>query len=367
MTTQQIQNEIDEGLTPEEIEQERAIAKRITGAVSIDRLAMLDPEKVKTVIENRINALGQVRLAAIRATNPHDWTLNRDKEGHSIASLRKSGAVQVRKYFGISTLNVRPAETIVREQSDGIVTAEIFGDGFCALTGETVMNVRGARSSGEDFVGGGPGREKAWLSDLKEAARTNLENKVVRILSGMTAVSEDELKAAWTGTTKTADKCYRGHGFGRSSDRETTGTASDGDAITAERIGALVAAISKQKTIAEAELWKEATIYTDKDKKVRWQKSAADLKFGWQIERAWNRLVEKYGNPLAAAAPPAESGAPSAEEGAFLDLKADLDSLKTKSEIDGWWTAMQETIGKLPETKRAALVEAVKKQKEAAR
>lgn len=281
--------------------EERNLAKRITFAVSIDRLAVQDPERVVKVMENRMKALESVRMGAIKQTEPHDWTLNQDKEGHVIATLRKSGGSKVRKYFGISTLNIRPDEVKVTSE-DGKQIAEIWGDGICGLTGEMILNVRGARAASEEFVGRGS------LSDLKEAARTNLENKVVRILAGMTAVSLEELKAAWTGTDKSTDRCYRGHGYGSSNERDA--------AVNLETLKTVIKAVALATGKGEKDLLCEATIYAKNGKKY-WAREFTDVKYDWQITRALDRLKEKYaepvGNAMAPAHPEAAASAATAE------------------------------------------------------
>ncbi len=282
-----------------DIMEERNLAKRITFAVSIDRLAVSDPDRVVKVMENRMKALESVRMGAVKQTEPHDWTLNQDKEGHVIATLRKSGCSKVRKYFGISSYNIRPEEVkITTDPESGKQIAEIWGDGVCAMTGEMILNVRGARSASEEFTGRGS------LSDLKEAARTNLENKVVRILSGMTAVSLEELKSVWSGTEKSPDRCYRGHGYGSSGERETS--------VNLETLKTVIKAVALATGKAEKDLLYEASIYAKNGKKY-WAKEYSDIKYDWQINRAIDRLKEKYAEPVKKALQPA-AVEPSAQE-----------------------------------------------------
>lgn len=294
--------------TQEEIAEERNLSKRVTMAISIDRLASIQPEKVVQIMESRMKALESIRLGAIRATQPHNWTLNRDKEGHVIATLRRSGAENVRKYYGISTINVRPQEVVIRKNDEGGYTAEIWGDGHCGLTGEQIMNVRGARGSKEEFVGRGT------MDDLRESARTNLETKIVRILSGTSSVSVQELQSAWSESVKRVEDCYRGHGYGKSSER--------GGDLTPDALSAYIKTISEAKKIPEAKLLQEATIYTTKNGTKAWAKAVSDLRYGWQIEKAIQRLQEKY--PDVPSSKPEPEVTPETQEPSPLPSGAEL-------------------------------------------
>ncbi len=292
-----------------EIEEERGLARRVAGSLSLDRMLMRDPDRVVMMVENRAKALERVRLGAIKITDPIDWTINVDKEGRKIATLRKSGCSKVRKHFGVSTGNIRPQEVKVTQNSDGTTTAEIWGDAFCGLTGEFVQNLRGARTSGEQFTGRTEKETNASkaleLSDLKEACRTNLENKAVRILSGMTAVPVEELKTTW-GSEKDVERCYKGHGYGSSADRKA--------GVNIDLLRAVVKAVAEATKKAEDVVLKDCTIYKKGDK-TYWARALSDIRYDWQIERAIDRLKEKHpdivGKLLEATQPPkAEVDAP---------------------------------------------------------
>ncbi len=289
---------ITEILSPEEIAQEQNLARRVTTPVTLDRLLISQPERVQMIMEQRMRALENIRLGAIKQTEPHDWVLNRDRESRVTGLLGKSGAVKVRKFFGISTLNIRPDEVKVTTNPDGTVTGEIWGDGYCGLTGEWIMNVRGSRTSSEQFTGRTEKETSASksveLSDLKEATRSNLENKVVRILAGMTAISAAELKKAWEGTDKKVDDCRKGHGYGKSDER--------GPGATIEAVATLIDAIAEAKQLDRGELLKKATAYKDKSGKFGYARSLDDLRYGWQIERALKSLQMAYPDVAATMA-----------------------------------------------------------------
>jgi len=295
-----------------EILEEQRLAARVASSMSLDRMLIRDPDRVVHMVERRMKALETVRLGAVKQTDPIDWTINQDKEGRKIATLRKSGCSKVRKYFGISTTNIRPQEVKITQNPDGTTTGEIWGDAFCALTGEIVQNLRGARTSGEQFTGRTEKETKAphsvEMSDLKESVRTNLENKAVRIMAGMSAVPVEELQAAWKDTGKDATKCYRGHGYGTSAEREA--------AINLDLLRAIFKEITAATKKPEAELLKEATIYS-KNGKTYWSRAITDIKYDWQIQRAVDRMKEKYPEPTAkvlAAAQASEEAVPAEAE-----------------------------------------------------
>lgn len=286
-----------------EIEAENRMATRVSGAISINRLAMLEPQVVQQVIQNRIKALENTRMAAIRATHPQDWVLNRTREGKMTGLLKKSGCVNVRKYYGISTIRIRPDDVVIKHDSEGGITAEIWGDGVCALTGEEIVNVRGARSQGEQFTGRRPedGHSKTVaMSDLKEAARTNLENKITRILSGMTSIPEYELRAAWAGTNKTVDDCGKGHGFGKGKDREQAQTGSGSQGTDESVLAELIDKIMKVTGKTFEDILVEGTKYKSK-KNSKWyaHKTMSAMNQGWMFSNAVDKLNDLYKNELS--------------------------------------------------------------------
>ena len=221
-------NEIEEELAEREVVEARQKAVMLAPAKAhqVDALVQMDPEKAIQVFEAREKVLTNLRRCAIRATRPIDWTLARDGDRREVATLRKSGAVILRKYYGISVFDVRPvidgvAQVQVTDTEDGPL-AEVWGSGRSNVTGEEVYDVRGQRGRGEGFTGRGT------ISDLKEAARTGMETKIVRILTGTTAMPVSELEEAWDGTAKSSGDCYHGPGYGSRGSRRSEGGSSTG-------------------------------------------------------------------------------------------------------------------------------------------
>lgn len=205
----------------EEIEEEkttRALVearRKADWQTTVDSLVALDPSRAIEAFKAREEVLTTLRLAAVRATRPLDWTLSRDKEGREVATLRKSGASILRKYYGISIFDIRPVDpktgaayVEIVEDEDKNRVAQVWGSARSAVTGEEVFDVRGVRAYGEQFTGRGT------TADLCEAARTSMETKIIRILSGTSAMPIEELEEAWQGTSKSSGQCYRGHGYG---------------------------------------------------------------------------------------------------------------------------------------------------------
>jgi hypothetical protein len=177
--------------------------------MSIDTLAQMTPEKALQTMETRVRVLENTRKAAIKGTSPDDW-VGFNADGNVTFLLTSSGAVKVRKYYGISTYNLRPDTPVLKVDDAGVKTAMIVGDGRCGLTGEETYNVVGLRRAGEHFTGRGTDE------DLLQSARTSLETKIVRILAGMIRVPQADLEEAGIEISK----CRKGAGFGTSSERK---------------------------------------------------------------------------------------------------------------------------------------------------
>ncbi|MFH1690882.1 MAG: hypothetical protein ABIE42_11725 [Candidatus Eisenbacteria bacterium] len=218
----QEQDPIDLNDAPDE--QELALAS----ALSLDAIAQREPKRALEIVQNRIMALQQIRRASIASTSGNDWTLNSNPEGQVAATLRRSGAEKIRKFWGIS---VYPCGDVSIRKEEKVTVAEIYGDAHCGLTNERSTGLRGYRTSTEPFIGrdGTRGTPNVGDEDLKQAARTSLETKAVRILAGMSAVSVEDLADAWGCDEEAVTaRCYRGHGFGSSKDRRECGSQRGG-------------------------------------------------------------------------------------------------------------------------------------------
>ena len=213
----------------EEVAEEVALMRRAPRAMTLDQIAVRDPKSAVAIITNRINAIQAIWTAAVAATEPGDWTLFKDKEGTIVGLLRKSGCVKVRKYFGISIINIRPmnertkaAEVEIYKSESGRCYGQIFGDAYCSITGETWPDIRGVRSMNEKFIGRDDNE-----ADFAESCRTALENKGVRIAAAMVNVPLDRIAEA-KGMTPAAfmARANRGAGFGTASEREAERAAA---------------------------------------------------------------------------------------------------------------------------------------------
>lgn len=242
-----------------EVEEETALVQRSTGqGLSLARISLdVDKEVALQKIETFFESMQRIRQMAIARTDPTDWTLFRDAHGTVVGRIRHSGATKIRQLLGISTYNVRPvnpktnaAEARITQDELGVVTAEVWLDAFCALTNDTVRDIRGCRRSDEDFIGRKISKQgvdyrdqKPNLEDLKQAARTAAETKAVTILGGMIAVPIEELLAAGINT----DRCVRGHGFSKA---ERAAGAAGGEGGAGADAGGTISEAQRKRLFA---------------------------------------------------------------------------------------------------------------------
>lgn len=183
--------------------------------ISVTELAALKGEAVQ-IIEARVQVLETARLMAIRATHPEDWVLFKSKDDRITGYLEDSGCERVRPIFGISICDVEEPQKIV--SSDGASFAVIVrGRGRCALTNDALEAVEGIRESTEDFCKDLTGIKQELR--VRQAARANLDGRVVRELAGLGNVPIEELARAWKGTDKKTEYCRKGRGFGTQDER----------------------------------------------------------------------------------------------------------------------------------------------------
>jgi hypothetical protein len=171
------------------------------------------------VITARVQVISTLRKASSQATHPEDWILFKspDEQGGQIVGyLQDAGCDRVRDLWGIEVYGITLPQKITGTQP-GIFTYIVSGSGRCKLTQQVLESIEGGRSSADDFCKGKEGAELELL--VRKAARANLDGNVTRELAGMKSVPLDELKAAWTGTTKRVEQCRRGRGFGSHDER----------------------------------------------------------------------------------------------------------------------------------------------------
>ncbi len=192
-----------------------ALMRRPDIPVTVSELAARKGEAIQ-IFEMRVQVLETARLMSIRATHPEDWVLFKAKDDRIVGYLEDSGAERARPIFGISIIDVHEPEKIV--SSDGASFAIVIrGSGTCNLTNDRLEAVEGIRESTEDFCKDLTGIKQELR--VRQAARANLDGRVVRELAGLGSVPIDELARAWKGTEKKIEHCRRGRGFGTQDER----------------------------------------------------------------------------------------------------------------------------------------------------
>lgn len=183
--------------------------------VTLDELAA-QREQAMQILDARIEILETARLRAIRMSHPEDWVLFRSPDGRVTGFLQDSGCERVRDILGISIFDVGQPEKVAA--SDGQSFAIIItGRGRSALTRQRIDAVEGIRESTEDFCKSLKGVKQELR--VRQAARANLDGKIVRELAGLGNVPMQELDRAWTGTEKKSEHCRKGRGFGSAEER----------------------------------------------------------------------------------------------------------------------------------------------------
>ena len=180
-----------------------------------------DREDGVEIIDRRVAILSRLRKAAIASTEPEDWVLYRRTDKNTGAELSVTGYLQdagcqrVVDIYGVSIFNVLKPEKIAGD--DGSFAYLITGDGYCSVTGQTVEAIEGVRDSTEEFVRGKQGVRLE--TDVRKAARANLDGGIVRKLVGLKSIPVQVLAQVW-GDSKSVDRCVKGRGFGVGADPE---------------------------------------------------------------------------------------------------------------------------------------------------
>lgn len=168
------------------------------------------------IIDARVQVLNTARTHAIRMTHPEDWVLFKSKDERIVGYLEDAGCERVRPIFGISIVDVQQPQKVV--SNDGKSFAIIVrGRGRSGLTLDELDAVEGIRESTEDFCKDLSGIKQELR--VRQAARANLDGRVVRELAGLGSVPIEELARAWTGTDKKVEHCRKGRGFGTQDER----------------------------------------------------------------------------------------------------------------------------------------------------
>lgn len=200
-----------------ETDEERSTALRLRDPrqpLSIDELSRR--ARWQEILDARIQILETARLRAIRMTHPEDWVLFKSKDDRVTAYLQDSGCERVRPILSISIFAISEPEKIVSDDGQSFAVV-IRGRGRSGLTHEEIEEVEGVRESTEDFCKDLKGVKQELR--VRQAARANLDGRIVRELAGLGNVPIEELNRGWEGTTKKSEHCRKGRGFGTTQER----------------------------------------------------------------------------------------------------------------------------------------------------
>jgi len=202
-------------------------------------------KEVERILNARAALIKTVRAVAIKMTHPHDWTLYRARDGSVVGVPAAAACLVMRRWAGISIRNHRGTDgrpsiptrqETVNGKGEPIFYLEMLADGFWGQNAEPdTESVLANLRSDDQFTGrtqredrfGGPRPE-----DLALSLRTTLDSKVVRVMLGITKVTEEELKAHGLDIAK----CTKGSGFGTSSERAAGAVAEEGVRAAAEQL-----------------------------------------------------------------------------------------------------------------------------------
>ncbi len=261
-----------EGVTARSVAEEVELSRELMRAESslIDRIWTMD--NAAELMERRAMLIEQTHISAVRATNPADWILSRDKQNVTTAMLRASGSTTVGTYYGIrftefyvmgnagklepvGTAGFEPSETRDEESDPVEVEFSVWFDAESFVTGRKVRSVKFSRSSSEDFIGRGVQDATSKLvarADLSKSCMTGAYTKACRILGNMTRLDASFLEKCWENTGKTLAGCSRGSGFGSAGARGAARlTDADVGTLQAELRDSLLALCDNDKKAAQ--------------------------------------------------------------------------------------------------------------------
>lgn len=272
------------------------------------------------IMKRRADILDQVRLAALRITDPRDWVQSKgknDAQEDAVCLLAASGARKIAPYYGIEVFNVRPLDQsgspapIESKGEDGEVMYTLYFDLSVGLTKEVAYGLQASRSTSEQFIGRGGLESTSALvakADITNAVYTLACTKGVRIGGAMKNVPVRELAAAWANTDKKIESIPRGSGFGTSSDRGAQSVTSEGMKEEQEKLRKEILARVGGDNSAARDLLKEITLWKGKDGKERWASSVTEIIKDYPMKLAWEKLREHetFGDKAAQGAGGAE-------------------------------------------------------------
>lgn len=137
-------------------------------------------ETVKSA-EKYVDALGKIRLLAIKLTNNLDWSNQGGKP-----YLEKSGCDKIAGAFGVKIFNVTFEKESNRDDAGDYIIYTCSGEGRWNNHEESEI---GTCSTRDDFFGKKSGAYKPLsevdLTDIKKKAFTNFANRIIKKLVGL--------------------------------------------------------------------------------------------------------------------------------------------------------------------------------------
>ena len=195
-----------------------ALTRRVAtpiGPVSLDELATT--ADALDILDRRSTVLETARKRGIRLTSPTDWVLFKHPDGSVTGYCSDIGCQRAQDLLGVEILN--PSDPVLHSSRDGNSFMYMqHADGRSNITGRTVSREIGGRSSDDES---GKGKSGPALDlHVRKCCRANVDGRIIRKLTGLNGVPENELAAAWEGTTKKVADCHKGRGFGTGDERK---------------------------------------------------------------------------------------------------------------------------------------------------
>ena len=115
----------------------------------VDQLALLDDGEKR--IERRSKMLEALKLAAIRATDPQNWVLNRDRQGKTVGFPDVTACDVLSDFYGVSLTNLSPRgdDGVPRpereELEEGVVRFTLRGSARSEVTHRNIELIKATR------------------------------------------------------------------------------------------------------------------------------------------------------------------------------------------------------------------------------
>lgn len=265
-------------------------------APTFDRLAQLD-EGMK-VLERMGQLQEMLTVTLIRLTEPEDWVRSQTKDGQVSAMPTKAANLKMARFLGLEIRGVDGGslspELVHRGEQNNVRGYRVEFQVRCEKLGIDWRTLETTRWEDEDFTGRTVDAadklvfrgEKALDSDLKSAAYSAAMNKATKEVSGLGKVPDGLLLRAW-GKQEMVNRCQKGHGFGKASERAAESVAEAGSKEDAEALWAELLRMNNGDVAAAGATLEKITIQPDGKYA---KKSVKAFTAGWQVKKAWERL-----------------------------------------------------------------------------